>query len=161
MRRLSQYALDLHRLTHVRGHVRHGSVVVVIGLLAVAFAAPMAQADRWGTSADADRSGVSVRPDDRGGIRSAPAVSVPAVIAHHYGVRPDDRAGPRGFSQSSTSQVGSSVVSSASPTAVTIRVDDFDWLDAGIGAAIATFVALLAGGTLFVFWRGRTSPRPV
>jgi hypothetical protein len=160
MRRLSQCARDLHRLTHVHGRVRHGSVVVVVGLLAVAFAAPMAQADRWGTSAGANGSGVGVRPDDRGGIRSGPAVSVQAVIAHHYGVRPDDRAGARGFSQSSTSQVGSSVAPSASPTAVTIRVDAFHWLDAGIGA-IATFVALLAGGTLFVFWRGRTSPRPV
>jgi hypothetical protein len=160
MRRPFEFARDLHRLTHVHGRVRHGLIVLVVGLLAVAVAAPLAQADKWGTSAGTNRSGVSLRPDDRGGIRVGPAVSVPAVVSHQHGVRPDDRAGIRALSPSPTSEVRSSAALATGPATVTVRVDDFHWLDAGIGAAIAT-AALLAGGALLASRRRRTSPRPV
>jgi hypothetical protein len=160
MRRPSQYDPDLKRVTHVHGSVRRGLVVLIVGLLALAVAAPLAQADKWGTSAGTNRSGVSLRPDDRGGIRVSPAVSLHAVVLHQHGVRPDDRAGIRAFSPSPTSEVRSSAALATSPTTVTVRVDDFHWLDAGIGAAIAT-AALLAGGALLASRRRRTSPRPV
>jgi hypothetical protein len=159
MRRLSQYECDLERVTHVHGSVRRGLVVLIGGLLALAVAAPLAQADKWGTSAGTNRSGVSLRPDDRGGIRGR-AVSVHAVVSQQHGVRPDDRAGIRAFNPSPTSEVRSSAALATSPTTVTVRVDDFHWLDAGIGAAIATAV-LLAGGALLASRRRRTSPRPV
>ena len=160
MRRLSQYEPDLERVTHVHGSVRRGVVVLIVGLLALAVAAPLAQADKWGTSAGTNRSGVSLRPDDRGGIRVGPAVSLHAVVSHQHGVRPDDRAGIRAFNPSPTSEVRSSAALATSPTTVTVRVDDFHWLDAGIGAAIAT-AAFLAGGALLASRRRRTSPRPV
>jgi hypothetical protein len=160
MRRLSQYEPDLGRVTHVHDRVRRGLVVLVVGLLALAVAAPLAQADKWGTSAGTNRGGVSLRPDDRGGIRVGPAVSVQAVVSRQDGVRPDDRAGIRAFSPSPRSEVRSSAAPATSATTVTVRVDDFHWLDAGIGAAIAT-AAFLAGGALFASRRRRTSPRPV
>ena len=159
MRRLSQYGPDLERVTHGHGRVSGGLAVLAVGLLAVAVAAPLAQADRWGTSAGTNRGGVSIRPDDRGGIRVAPAVSVHAVVSQQDGVRPDDRAGIRAFSPLPTREIRSSAALATSPATVTVRVDDFQWLDAGIGAAIAT-AALLAGGALLASRRRRTSPRP-
>jgi hypothetical protein len=160
MRRLSQDGRDLERVTHVHARVNRGLAVLVGGLLALAVAAPLAQADKWGTSAGTNRGGVTLRPDDRGGIRAGPAVSVQAVISRREGVRPDDRAGIRAFSPSPTSEVRSSAALATGPATVTVRVDDFHWLDAGIGAAIAT-ATLLAGGALFASRRRRTSPRPV
>jgi hypothetical protein len=160
MRRLSQDGRDLERVTHVHARVNGGLAVLVGGLLALAVAAPLAHADKWGTSAGTNRGGVPLRPDDRSGIRAGPAVSVQAVISRHEGVRPDDRAGIRAFSPSPTSEVRSSAALATGPATVTVRVDDFHWLDAGIGAAIAT-ATLLAGGALFASRRRRTSPRPV
>jgi hypothetical protein len=133
--------------------MRFGTLALVV--LAAALAAPLAQADKWGTSAGGNSIGVNPRPDDRGGPRGPVASTVPGLGPHQSGVRPDDAAGPRGLG------IPISTGTLASTKIVTVRIDDFQWLDAGLGAAFAT-VVLLAGGTLSaVVLRRRTSTRPV
>ena len=153
MRHVSRCTHHPARLVRIRARMRFGALALVIGLAAVA--APLAQADKWGTSAGANNGGVNVRPDERGGPRGPVASAVPGLGPHHSGVRPDDAAGPRG------SSIPISTTTIARTKIVTVRIDDFQWLDAALGAGIAT-VALLATGALFAVFLGRrTSPRPI
>ena len=148
MRRLSRFTYHAARLVRIRVGMRFGSLVVVV--LVAALAAPLAQADKWGSSAGANRSGISVRPDDRSGPRGPVASAVPGLGPHHSGIRPDDAAGPRGPSiPISTSTI-------ASTKTVTVRIDNFQWLDAGVGAAVA-LAAISLAGAIRLASRGRAS----
>jgi hypothetical protein len=84
--------------------------------------APVASADSWFLDTTAD----PVRPDDRA---TRPGVVAPAV-------RPDDEAGVR----------GPGAAPAVAPVIAT--TDEFDWTDAGIGAAAALGVLALGAGAL-------------
>jgi hypothetical protein len=119
---------------------------LVVGLATAALTAPVAQADDWFRyAAPVEGSGQVLRPDDRAGIRGPGAVnSVGAENFLAHGLRPDDRAGIRG--------VGSV---SNEPMLVRVTGDGFSWGDAGIGAASALALALLAGTSVLLLRRGR------
>jgi hypothetical protein len=92
----------------------------------------------------AEGSATAVRPDDRAthgpGIFDTAPSSTP--------VRPDDRAW-RGVGPAPTVEV------IESPS---VRIDGFDWADAGIGAAAALGLGLLvAGGSALALRRQRTA----
>ena len=151
--RHSRFTSHAARFVRIRGRTRFGSLILAV--LVAAVVVPLAQADKWATSAGANTSSASVRPDDRGGPRVLVASAVPGLGPHHSGVRPDDAAGPRG------SSIPISTTTIARTKIVTVRIDDFQWLDAALGAGIAT-VALLATGALSAVFLGRrTSPRPI
>jgi hypothetical protein len=153
MRRFSRCTQHAARLVRIRARMRFGTLALVV--FAAALVAPLAQADKWGTSAGGYSIGVNPRPDDRGGPRGSVPSAAPGLGPHHSGVRPDDAAGPRGLS------VPISTGTIARTKIVTVRIDGFQWLDAALGAALAT-VVLLASGTLSaVVLRRRTSARPV
>src|SRR5438876_3227837 len=148
MRRFSRLTSHAARFVRIRGRTRFGSLILAV--LVAAVVVPLAQADKWATSAGANTSSASVRPDDRGGPRVLVASAVPGLGPHHSGVRPDDAAGPRGPSiPIATSPI-------ASTKTVTARIDNFQWLDAGVGAAVALAATALAGA-IFLAARPRTS----
>jgi hypothetical protein len=98
---------------------------------------------------------VKLRPDDRTGTRTVAPAPAPR------GIRPDDRGGTLGPT------LGISGVGVRTPPivngakTVVIRVDDFHWLDAGIGAATIVAAAIFAGGIVLVSRRQRSAPRPI
>ena len=152
MRRFSRCTHHAARLVRIHARMRFGTLALIV--LAAALAAPLAQADKWGTSAGGNSSGVKPRPDDRGGPRGSVPSAVPGLGPHHSGVRPDDAAGPRGLS------VPISTGTIARTKIVTVRIDHFQWLDAALGAAIATVVLLASGTLTAVVLRRRTSAHP-
>ena len=95
---------------------------------------------------------VSVRPDDRAGVRGSGGPTAGAVpnVGH---IRPDDRADPRG--------TGLASAPIATPVVVHITRPDFDWGDAGLGAAAGAGVVLLLFGASLLVRHARTEPRPV
>jgi hypothetical protein len=113
---------------------------IVLGLATAALTAPAAQADDWFRTSPADNGSAQViRPDDRAGARGPGAEN---YLAH--GLRPDDRAGVRGIPNVSND-----------PAVVRVKIDEFSWSDAGIGAASGLGFALLAGASVIVLRRGR------
>jgi hypothetical protein len=126
--------------------IRRIAVAALVAAFAVVFAAP----------AQGGSPAVPVRPDDRADRTIAPA-SQPSAV------RPDDRAfrGP-----------------GAVPAAAAVRPDDradrslpigsvvalptagvgFDWTDAGIGAAAAFGLVLVAAGVSLIGLRHRRAP---
>jgi hypothetical protein len=64
--------------------------------------------------------------------------------------RPDDRDGLR----------GPGAAPAAVPATVAIAPRDFDWTDAGIGAAVALGVALVAAAGMLALYRSRRSVSP-
>jgi hypothetical protein len=125
-------------------------LVAAVGALSV----PVAQADRWGASR-ASAGHVNLRPDDRSGTRTVASASAPR------GIRPNDRGGSLGPTGGirGLGPVTPPIVSDAKT--VVVRVDDFQWLDAGIGAATTIAAGILAAGIVLVARRQRTAPRPI
>ncbi len=114
-----------------------------------------------------DGSNAVIRPDDRAWRGVGP---VPAVVTASGSTRPDDRAthGPGLFAADGSRDAirpddrawrGVGPVPTIVPTeSPSVRVDGFDWADAGIGAAGAFGLALLlAGGAAIVIRRQRVA----
>jgi hypothetical protein len=150
MRQLSRFTSHAARFGRIRGRRQFGSLVLVV--LVAALLAPLAQADKWGSSAGANSGGVVLRPDDRGGTRGPVALAVPGIKPDHHGVRPDDAAGPRGPS------IPILTSTKTSPTVVTVRIDNFQWLDAGAGAAVAIAALTAIGGAILLTSRRGSKP---
>jgi hypothetical protein len=129
------------------------SLLLLVGVVA-ALSVPVAQADKWGGSG-ARAGGVSVRPDDSRGPRTVAPTPAPR------GIRPDDRGGNLGPT-GDVSGLGppTPAIVIGAKTVVT-RVDDFHWLDAGIGAATTVAAVTLAAGVVLVSRRQRRAARPV
>jgi len=117
-----------------------GSLAVVLTLAGAAV--PTAAADDWW--ADGPGSTAATRPDDRPGPRGAGAAP------EQLSVRPDDRAQPR----------GPGAAGDARPLVVVEQPGGFDWADAGIGAAAAFGLVLLASGLALVALRHRKASLP-
>jgi hypothetical protein len=147
---LSRFTSHAARFGRIRGRMQFGSLVLVV--LVAALVAPLAQADKWGSSARANSSGVNLRPDDRGGTRGPAGSAVPAIGPHHYGVRPDDAVGPRGPS------IPILTSTKTSPKVVTVRIGSFQWLDAGVGAAVAIAAMTAVGGAILLTSRRGSKP---
>jgi hypothetical protein len=159
--------VSVGRATKARRQVRLGWLVVAVA----AFAVPVAHADNWAVSAP-EHVSVSVRPDDRatgpragavtsiaaavrvddrGGIRGVGSTPTPSSTVASAATRPDNRAGVRA--------VGPSPIP-ASAAVVVQRVDNFQWADAGVGAAIAVAaMMLLSGIAIAAARRHRATPR--
>lgn len=90
-----------------------------------------------------------VRPDDRAGVRGPGSTAGPVA---DIAVRPDDRAGVRGPG-AVTAPIGTTVVADVSGP-------DFNWGDAGIGAAAGVGLVLLLLGASLLIRHARTEPRP-
>ena len=113
--------------------------------------------DDWaGTRGQSSRptrpvANMSVRPDDRAGVRASGGPTADA--APNLGrVRPDDRAGLRG-----TGVVSAPI---ATPVVVHVTHSEFDWGDAGVGAAAGAGLVLLLFGASLLVRHARTEPRP-
>jgi hypothetical protein len=161
--------ISVGRPSTARRKMRLGWLVVVVA----AFAVPVAHADNWGASAP-KRGGVSARPDDRAvGPRARAVTSIAAV-------RVDDRGGIRGVGSAHSPAVGATLASTTTrpddrvgvrafgpapavtaAAAVVPRVDNFQWGDAGIGAAIAVAAMMLLACIALAVLRSRATPRPV
>ncbi len=159
------------RATKVRRQMRLGWLVVAVAACAV----PVAQADNWGVSPSEHGSGVSVRPDDRAAGPRGGALTLAAA-----GVRADDRGGIRGVGSTHATAASSTFASAATrpddrigvhgfspaptPTntaAVVLRIDNFQWADASIGAAIAVAAMMLLAGIALAMRRHRGLSTPV
>jgi hypothetical protein len=160
------------RAPKARRRMRLGWLVVAV---AAAFTVPVAHADNWGASAEL--SSVGVRPDDRaagprtdaltsiavarraddrGGIRgvgSTPS-SVAGPTSATAAPRPDDRVGVRGFGPTPTPTPAAAAVAVQ-------RIDNFQWADAGIGAATALAAMMVLAAVALAIRRNRASPSPV
>jgi hypothetical protein len=132
---------------------RFGSLVLVLVAVA-ALAAPLAQAKRDfpGSSAVS----VSVRPDDRGGIRIVGSGQAMSNVVSRR-LHADDRAGPRGFNPTLGTEAAPILTAGK---AVIVRGDDFEWLDAGIGAATVFAGMMLIVGVVLLSRRQRSTARP-
>jgi hypothetical protein len=135
----------LLRAKQRRVTLRIGSLVIVLVTVA-ALAAPVALADKWGTARTSD-NGVTLRPDDRSGVRS----SGPTWVAAPVALRPDDRLGVRGG--------GPILVAAPVVPRVTVQTqtgNGFQWGDAGIGGGVI-FVAMILAGSIVLVARQRTA----
>lgn len=89
---------------------------------------------------------VVARPDDRSILGAGGVTLAPPAAA----TRPDDRA------THGQGAIGAALIPVIAPTVSSKeRLDGFDWLDAGIGAAAALGLGLIvAGGAALAFRRG-------
>src|SRR4029079_8130232 len=125
--------------------LRIGSLVIFL-ITVAALAAPVALADKWGT-ARTSGSGVTLRPDDRSGVRSSGPMWLAAAVA----LRPDDRSGVRGGAPLLVAAPVAPVV-----TVQTQAGNGFQWGDAGIGGGVI-FVAMILAGSIRLVARQRTA----
>jgi hypothetical protein len=131
----------------VTSFVRYLGATVVVALV-VAVGAGAASADPAARAHDYLKQGSSAtRPDDRAGIRGADSPFLTASAPKTTPVRPDDRAGIRG--------IGATGVTASASALAASTPSGFDWGDAGLGAAGALAVILVAGALLMVGVRHR------
>jgi hypothetical protein len=124
--------------------------VFAVALASLAIAAPAAQADDWYRGSTPSRTeATTLSAHDYQVLKQMYESTHVEGTATTTATRPDDRSGIRGPGEADARQPVS-----------TIEPVGFDWTDAGIGAAMAFGLLLLASGAVLVARRHRR-PRAI